>query len=87
MSDSSKVTTILDGAFDKPWEKYLKEECKKQDSKSRILIACFCGFAKIFNNMVVAYAEVFSWIFLLLVFFARYLLRRTRSCVSHNNCL
>ena len=38
MSNSSKLTNILDQAFDKPWEKYSTEEYKSQleETKSKV---------------------------------------------------
>ena len=38
MSNSSKLTNILDQAFDKPWEKYSAEEYKIQleETKSKV---------------------------------------------------
>lgn len=37
-----------------------------------VRIACSYAFRPVFGNMVVAYAEAFSWFFLLLLFFLRY---------------
>lgn len=37
-----------------------------------VRLACSYLFAGVFDNMVVAYAEAFSWIFMLLVFLIRY---------------
>lgn len=36
-----------------------------------VRIVCSYAFKPVFNNMVVAYAEAFSWIFLLVVFILR----------------
>ena len=43
-----------------------------------VRIACSYGFRPIFGNMVVAYAEAFSWIFLLAMFFLRYVFRQRK---------
>lgn len=37
-----------------------------------VRIICSYLFAGVFNNMVIAYAEAFSWIFLFIIFVARY---------------
>lgn len=41
-----------------------------------VRIVCSYLFEGIFNNMVIAYAEAFSWVFLLVVFTMRYLFKR-----------
>ncbi len=41
-----------------------------------VRIACSYAFRPVFQNMVVAYAEAFSWIFLILVFLGRYLWKK-----------
>lgn len=41
-----------------------------------VRIICSYAFAGIWGNMVVAYAEAFSWIYLLIVFVLRYFLRK-----------
>ena len=43
-----------------------------------VRIACSYAFRPVFGNMVVAYAEAFSWFFLLLLFFLRYAGRQRR---------
>ena len=43
-----------------------------------VRIACSYGFRPVFGNMVVAYAEAFSWIFLLAMFFLRYVFRQRK---------
>lgn len=41
-----------------------------------VRILCSYLFKDVFENMVVAYAEVFSWVFLLALFILRYLIKR-----------
>lgn len=41
-----------------------------------VRIACSYLFRPVFQNMVVAYAEAFSWIFLIILFLCRYLQKR-----------
>lgn len=41
-----------------------------------VRIICSYVFDDIFSNMVIAYAEAFSWVFLLAVFAARYMVKR-----------
>ena len=54
-----------------------------------VRILCSYLFKDVFGNMVIAYAEAFSWMFLLAVYFYRYRkkadfkLRRPGSCLSH----
>lgn len=43
-----------------------------------VRIVCSYAFEGVFNNMVIAYAEAFSWIFLLLVFFLRYCKKKNK---------
>ena len=43
-----------------------------------VRIACSYAFRPVFGNMVVAYAEAFSWFFLLLLFFLRYVWRQRK---------
>lgn len=43
-----------------------------------VRIACSYAFATVWGNMVVAYAEAFSWIFLLIVYAWRYYMKRPR---------
>lgn len=42
-----------------------------------VRIICSYAFDGIFSNMVIAYAEAFSWIFLLIVFAVRYMIKRS----------
>lgn len=44
-----------------------------------VRIACSYAFAGVFDNMVIAYAEAFSWVFLLLVFALRYCKRKNKT--------
>lgn len=44
-----------------------------------VRIVCSYAFAEVWGNMVVAYAEAFSWIFAAVVFALRYLCKTTRS--------
>lgn len=43
-----------------------------------VRIVCSYLFEGVFDNMVIAYAEAFSWVFLLLVFIMRYLSKRRK---------
>ncbi len=43
-----------------------------------VRIVCSYAFEGVFNNMVIAYAEAFSWVFLLIVFSLRYYKKRNR---------
>lgn len=43
-----------------------------------VRIICSYAFVGIWGNMVVAYAEAFSWIFMLIVFLCRYFCRRNK---------
>ncbi len=47
-----------------------------------VRIVCSYLFEGVFDNMVIAYAEAFSWVFLLLVFIMRYLSKRRKIRVS-----
>ena len=43
-----------------------------------VRIACSYIFRDVFGNMVIAYAEIFAWIFMLIVYILRYLQKTRR---------
>ena len=49
-----------------------------------VRILCSYAFKPVFGNMVVAYAEAFSWIFLLAVLLLRYVVKTRRKVSLHN---
>lgn len=49
-----------------------------------VRILCSYAFKPVFGNMVVAYAEAFSWIFLLAVLLLRYVVKARRKVGLHN---
>ena len=45
-------------------------------------ILCSYAFRPVFQNMVVAYAEAFSWVFLILVFLGRYFWKKREAGIA-----
>ena len=48
-------------------------------SSLAVRIACSYIFRGVFGNMVIAYAEIFAWLFMLAVYTLRYMRKRIRS--------